>query len=75
MSKEYILDTSGLKCPLPVLRTQRMLETLNTGDVLKVTATDPASEHDIPSWCNEMGHTVQEVKTDGTIYSFTIIKS
>ncbi|MYA17949.1 MAG: sulfurtransferase TusA family protein [Gammaproteobacteria bacterium] len=50
------LDARGLLCPLPVIRTQDKIRTLNVGDVLEVVATDPGVLHDIPAWCRVHGH-------------------
>lgn len=50
------LDLSGLKCPLPVLRTQKALSAIKTGDRVAVTTTDPMSMIDLPHFCNERGH-------------------
>ena len=50
------LDVRDLLCPLPVLRTRKILQTMVSGDVLKVVATDPMSAIDMPHFCNEQGH-------------------
>lgn len=55
---EITLDLSGLLCPLPVLRARKSLQTMQSGDVLKVIATDPMSAIDMPHFCNEQGHTL-----------------
>ena len=54
----YTLDTSRLLCPMPVIRTQDKIKTLNTGDILEVTCTDPGALNDIPAWCRINGHDV-----------------
>ena len=50
------LDTKGLLCPMPVIRTQDAIKKLTTGDVIEITATDPGTMHDIPAWCRVHGH-------------------
>ena len=50
------LDTSGLLCPLPVLKAQKQLRTMKGGEVLEVIATDPKAEKDFPLFCQEQGH-------------------
>ena len=57
---EYTLDTTGLLCPLPVIRTQDRARTLAPGDVLVVHCTDPGALNDIPAWCRINGHQVLE---------------
>ena len=54
----YQLDARRLLCPMPVIRTQNMINTLTTGDTLEVTCTDPGALHDIPTWCRINGHRV-----------------
>ena len=55
---EHNLDTRGLLCPMPVIRTQNAIRKLQAGDVLTVVATDPGVLHDIPAWCRINGHKV-----------------
>lgn len=50
------LDTRGLLCPLPVIRTQDRVRELAPGTVLEVLASDPGALHDIPAWCRVHGH-------------------
>lgn len=57
---EHQLDTRGLLCPMPVIRTQQKVALLSPGDVLEVVATDPGVLHDIPAWCRVHGHEVLE---------------
>lgn len=59
---EYNLDVRKLLCPLPVIRVQQKIKSLETGDTLVVFATDPGVLYDIPTWCRLNGHTV--VKTE-----------
>jgi tRNA 2-thiouridine synthesizing protein A len=53
---EAELDTRGLLCPIPVIRTQDRVRELAVGDVLEIVATDPGVLHDIPTWCRVHGH-------------------
>ncbi len=60
---KHILDAKRLLCPMPVIRTQDKIKTLNTGDVLEVVCTDPGALQDVPAWCRINGHKVLETKT------------
>lgn len=65
---DHHLDTRGLLCPMPVIKTQNAIRKLQTGDVLTVVATDPGVLHDIPAWCRINGHRVLESRrADGDI--------
>lgn len=50
------LDTSGLNCPLPILKTKKALNSLQSGQRLRVIATDPASQIDFAAYCAQTGH-------------------
>jgi tRNA 2-thiouridine synthesizing protein A len=53
---DAVLDVSGFQCPLPVLKAGKKLNTMPSGSVLQVIATDPAAAIDVPHFCNEQGH-------------------
>jgi len=55
---KVVLDLRGLLCPLPVIRVQDRIKSLQPGDELEVTCTDPGVMHDIPTWCRINGHNV-----------------
>lgn len=52
----HTLDARRLLCPMPVIRTQDKIKTLQPGDVLEIICTDPGAEADIPAWCRINGH-------------------
>ena len=54
----YECDARNLLCPMPVIRVQNQVKTLQAGDRLKVICTDPGTLNDIPAWCRINGHTV-----------------
>ena len=53
------LDLTGLKCPLPALKTRKALKALMPGDRLEVHCTDPLSVIDIPNLIRETGDSVE----------------
>ncbi|HJQ56489.1 MAG TPA: sulfurtransferase TusA family protein [Vineibacter sp.] len=67
-------DASGLLCPLPVLRANRVLRELSPGQTLKVLATDPAAEADFPAYCRQTGHTLVSSTREGNVFVFLIRK-
>lgn len=69
------LDLTGLKCPLPVLRTRKVLKTLNAGDEISITCTDPLSAIDIPNLLRETGDRLIEQRVDGKSVVFHIAKA
>ena len=69
------LDMKGLKCPLPVLLTQKSLRSLALGAQITVLVTDPASTIDMPHFCNTSGNELLSATRDGEIFVFTISKA
>jgi tRNA 2-thiouridine synthesizing protein A len=69
---ETELDVTGLLCPLPVLKARKRLESMVSGSVLKVVATDPMSAIDMPHFCNEQGHALLSHVTEGRNQIFRI---
>ncbi|WP_414473433.1 molybdenum cofactor guanylyltransferase MobA [Microvirga sp. M2] len=69
------LDLSGLKCPLPVLRTRKALLALEPGDRLSVTCTDPLAGIDVPNLVRELGDTLLEQRQGETNITFVIAKA
>lgn len=60
MSYDADLDAMGLLCPLPVLKARKRLQSMETGQVLRVFADDPAAIVDVPHFCAESGHLLLE---------------
>ena len=69
------LDTSGLNCPMPVMRTKKTLKKMEAGKVLHVIATDPASAEDIPDLLDTTGDSIVDKSQDGGTYHFYIRKA
>jgi tRNA 2-thiouridine synthesizing protein A len=54
------LDTRGLNCPLPILKAKKALADMNSGEVLKVLATDPGSMRDFQAFARQTGNELLE---------------
>jgi len=68
------LDARGLSCPLPILKTKKSLNEIQSGQVLKIVATDPGSVKDMQAFANQTGHTlISSAEADST-YTFLIRK-
>jgi tRNA 2-thiouridine synthesizing protein A len=67
------LDAKGLACPMPVLKSKKILKELQIGEVLEILATDPGAMKDIPAWCRTTGQELllSEEKPDRT-YRFLV---
>jgi tRNA 2-thiouridine synthesizing protein A len=60
------LDTLGLRCPEPVMLTRKTIRNMQEGEVLLITADDPATTRDIPSFCQFMDHQLLASETSQT---------
>lgn len=67
MDREVEVDCEGLLCPLPVLRARKRLLGLAPGTVLRVRATDPMAEIDLPHFCATAGHAYLDATPDGSV--------
>ena len=69
------LDTTGLLCPLPVLKARKRLSVLPGGALLRVLADDPAARVDFPHFCQEQGHELVSTDERGRTLEFLIRKT
>jgi tRNA 2-thiouridine synthesizing protein A len=63
------LDVRGMKCPIPIVKAKKEMDTLVAGDVLEVIATDPGSMADFRGWVKTAKHVAlrdQRTETDET---------
>jgi tRNA 2-thiouridine synthesizing protein A len=74
MTPDRILDTKGLKCPLPVLKARRAMKEIERGQVLEVLATDPGAVKDFEAFCATTGDALLASLKVGEVYRFQIRK-
>ena len=68
------VDASGLLCPLPLLRLKKMLVAMQSGDVVKVIATDPAAHLDFGVFTDQAGHQILALLKENNQQVFYIQK-
>lgn len=68
------LDTSGLLCPLPVLKARRALNTMHSGQRLRVIATDSKAPGDFAAFCEQSGDLLLETSQDGERFHIVVQK-
>lgn len=56
MKADAILDTLGLYCPMPIVKTAKKIKDLKIGQVLKVISDDEGIKEDMPAWCRRTGN-------------------
>ncbi|MEJ6401920.1 sulfurtransferase TusA family protein [Yoonia sp. 2307UL14-13] len=74
MDYDAILDARGLLCPLPVLKARKRLQALQSGQVLRIEADDPAAIVDVPHFCDEAGHTLLSTSDQADVQVYLIRK-
>jgi tRNA 2-thiouridine synthesizing protein A len=68
------IDSSGLNCPLPVLKARKALSEMNSGQRLHLIATDPGANKDIPAFCKMTGNPLLNAEEAEGKLHFTIEK-
>ena len=69
MDFDQEIDARSLLCPLPVLKARKRLKSMESGQVLKLVADDPAAVIDVPHFCNEQGYELVGV---GVLHTYFI---
>jgi TusA-related sulfurtransferase len=59
------LDARGLNCPLPILKAKKALTDMQSGQTLRVMATDPGSVRDFQAFAKQTGNELLEQQTIG----------
>jgi len=72
---ESKVNMRGLKCPLPALKTRKLLSKMAAGDVLVVECTDPLTTIDIPNLIRETGDAIESSGRKGRVLTFRIRKN
>lgn len=74
MDSDKVLDAKGLACPMPIVRTKKAIEELNSGEVLEIHATDKGAKSDLTAWTKSVGHELLQVTEEDGILTFWVKK-
>ena len=69
---DVLVDAKGMFCPMPIVQLKKATKTMQSGQVLKIVATDPGSERDVPAWASKTGAEILESKEENGEYTFII---
>ena len=72
---EKTVSLKGLKCPLPALRTKKLLAGMASGDRLTIECTDPLAALDIPNLLRQTGDALEARSEADGVLSFRIMKA
>ncbi len=74
MNFDKDLDARGLNCPLPILRAKKALGEIQSGQVLRIVATDPGSVKDFAAFCKQTGNELLSQSDDNKEFTFFLKK-
>ena len=69
------LDARNLNCPLPILKAKKVLNSMESGQIVKIMATDPGSVKDFDAFANQTGNELLESTEVGSEFHFLLKKS
>ena len=70
--KKVRLDCCGMQCPGPIMEVFKSVKSMNDGEILEVTASDPGFAKDVVSWCRRTGNTLISNEEKNGEYTATI---
>lgn len=71
----HTLDARGLNCPLPILKTKKAMNAMQSGELLEVISTDPGSVKDLDAFCSQTGNEMLSSEEAGGEFKFQIRKA
>ena len=74
VQEDTVLDARGLLCPMPIVKTAKLVKGLEPGKIVKLITTDRGSLADVPAWAGTTGNELIESMTEGNEFTFYIRK-
>ncbi|WP_096156708.1 MULTISPECIES: sulfurtransferase TusA family protein [Bacillus] len=74
MNADKVLDAKGLACPMPIVRTKKAMNELESGQVLEILTTDKGAKNDLTAWAKAGGHELLNHEENGDVFTFWIKK-
>ena len=74
MQVDSVIDVSGLTCPMPIVKLKKVIDSLESEQVLELHATDRGTLNDLPAWSKNAGHTIIKTEQEGSLIKFWIKK-
>ena len=69
------IDAIGLKCPMPILKCKKGLNSLEINQILKIKTTDKSAKKDFEAFCRNTGHDLISYETENEVTTFYIKKN
>ncbi|MBP6927066.1 MAG: sulfurtransferase TusA family protein [Caldisericales bacterium] len=74
MNFDVELNTLGMQCPVPIVKTAKKMKELQVGQVLKVISDDEGIKEDMPAWCKTTGNEFLGLEESGGQYTVYVKK-
>ncbi len=74
IKEDQILDCSGMLCPMPIVKTSKAIKEMESGQVLKMIATDAGSPPDIAAWSRQTGNELLRSMVEDNKFVFFLKK-
>jgi tRNA 2-thiouridine synthesizing protein A len=75
IKEDQVLDCTGLLCPMPIVKTSKAMKELQSGEILKLIATDAGSPPDIEAWSRQTGNELLRSTTEDSKFIFFLKKT
>lgn len=74
MESVKVLDAKGLACPMPIVKTKKAMDQINSNEILEVHATDKGAKNDLAAWVRSGGHEIVKSTEEDDVMKFWIKK-
>lgn len=74
MNSHKVLDVKGLNGPIPLVKTKKALNELQSGEILGAIATDKGAKNDLAAWAKTTGNEMVDIKQENDVFTFYIKK-
>ncbi|NHC43369.1 sulfurtransferase TusA family protein [Bacillus sp. MM2020_1] len=74
MNSTKVVDAKGLACPMPIVKTKKAMNELESGQVLEIHTTDKGAKNDLAAWAKSGSHELLKHEEENNILKFWIKK-
>jgi len=74
MNITKVVDAKGLACPMPIVKTKKAMNELESGQVLEIHTTDKGAKNDLTAWAKSGGHALLNHEEENNVLKFWIKK-
>jgi len=74
MTVDKVLDAKGLACPMPIVKTKKAMNELESGQILEIHTTDKGAINDLKAWATSGGHALLKFEEENSVLKFWMKK-